>query len=47
MAWNEPGNNNGNDGRDNDPWGNNNRGDQRPGGRDQGPLFFFFLSFFL
>ncbi|MDV6254176.1 FtsH protease activity modulator HflK [Vibrio sp. EA2] len=37
MAWNEPGNNNGNDGRDKDPWGNNNRGDQRPGGRDQGP----------
>ncbi len=37
MAWNEPGNNNGNDGRDNDPWGNNNRGGQRPGGRDQGP----------
>lgn len=33
MAWNEPGNNNGNDGRDKDPWGNkNNRG-----GRDQGP----------
>ncbi len=26
MAWNEPGNNNGNNGRDNDPWGNNNRG---------------------
>ncbi len=21
MAWNEPGNNNGNNGRDNDPWG--------------------------
>ncbi|WP_280630570.1 hypothetical protein, partial [Vibrio cholerae] len=20
MAWNEPGNNNGNNGRDNDPW---------------------------
>ncbi|EGQ8175703.1 FtsH protease activity modulator HflK [Vibrio vulnificus] len=38
MAWNEPGNNNGNNGRDNDPWGNNNRGGQRPGGRDQGPL---------
>ncbi|TOA68679.1 FtsH protease activity modulator HflK [Vibrio parahaemolyticus] len=37
MAWNEPGNNNGNNGRDNDPWGNNNRGAQRPGGRDQGP----------
>ncbi|MDF4711095.1 FtsH protease activity modulator HflK [Vibrio parahaemolyticus] len=37
MAWNEPGNNNGNNGRDNDPWGNNNRGGQRPGGRDQGP----------
>ncbi len=33
MAWNEPGNNNGDNGRDNDPWGNkNNRG-----GRDQGP----------
>ena len=33
MAWNEPGNNIGNNGRDNDPWGkNNNRG-----GRDQGP----------
>ncbi|EOX0972640.1 FtsH protease activity modulator HflK [Vibrio parahaemolyticus] len=37
MAWNEPGNNNGNNGRDNDPWGNNNRGGQRSGGRDQGP----------
>ncbi|HAS6129583.1 TPA: FtsH protease activity modulator HflK [Vibrio vulnificus] len=37
MAWNEPGNNNGKNGRDNDPWGNNNRGGQRPGGRDQGP----------
>ncbi|HFQ5228445.1 TPA: FtsH protease activity modulator HflK [Vibrio vulnificus] len=37
MAWNEPGNNNGNNGRDNDTWGNNNRGGQRPGGRDQGP----------
>ncbi|EPE2669807.1 FtsH protease activity modulator HflK [Vibrio parahaemolyticus] len=37
MAWNEPGNNNGNNDRDNDPWGNNNRGGQRPGGRDQGP----------
>ncbi|OQU46674.1 FtsH protease activity modulator HflK [Vibrio parahaemolyticus] len=37
MAWNEPGNNNGNNGRDNDPWGNNNSGGQRPGGRDQGP----------
>ncbi len=37
MAWNEPGNNNGNNGRDNYPWGNNNRGGQRPGGRDQGP----------
>ncbi|EIO4096326.1 FtsH protease activity modulator HflK [Vibrio parahaemolyticus] len=37
MAWNEPGNNNGNNGLDNDPWGNNNRGGQRPGGRDQGP----------
>ncbi len=36
MAWNEPGNNNGNNGRDNDPWGNNNnRGDK--GGREQGP----------
>ncbi|MDN3608353.1 FtsH protease activity modulator HflK [Vibrio ostreicida] len=35
MAWNEPGNNNGNDGRDNDPWGNNNRGNK--GGREQGP----------
>ena len=34
MAWNEPGNNNGNNGRDNDPWGSNNRGN---GGRDQGP----------
>lgn len=34
MAWNEPGNNNGNNnGRDNDPWGNK---DNR-GGRDQGP----------
>jgi len=33
MAWNEPGNNNGNDGRDKDPWGNNNN----RGGRDQGP----------
>jgi membrane protease subunit HflK len=32
MAWNEPGNNNGNNGRDKDPWGNNNRG-----GREQGP----------
>ncbi len=31
MAWNEPGNNNGDNGRDKDPWGNNNRG------RDQGP----------
>ncbi|CAH8228930.1 regulator of FtsH protease [Vibrio aestuarianus] len=37
MAWNEPGNNNGNNGRDNDPWGNNNRGDKNSGGRDQGP----------
>ncbi|USD65067.1 FtsH protease activity modulator HflK [Vibrio sp. SCSIO 43136] len=39
MAWNEPGNNNGNNGRDNDPWGNNDRGNgQRPNnGRDQGP----------
>ncbi|EGS62070.1 MULTISPECIES: FtsH protease activity modulator HflK [Vibrio] len=36
MAWNEPGNNNGNNGRDNDPWGNNNRGNNK-GGRDQGP----------
>ena len=36
MAWNEPGNNNGNNGgRDNDPWGNNNRGNN--GGREQGP----------
>jgi membrane protease subunit HflK len=35
MARNEPGNNNGNNGRDNDPWGNNNRGNK--GGRDQGP----------
>ncbi|MFV0575499.1 MAG: FtsH protease activity modulator HflK [Vibrio sp.] len=33
MAWNEPGNNNDNNGRDKDPWGNkNNRG-----GREQGP----------
>lgn len=32
MAWNEPGNNNGNKDRDNDPWGNDHRG-----GRDQGP----------
>ncbi|MDR9830746.1 FtsH protease activity modulator HflK [Vibrio sp. FNV 38] len=37
MAWNEPGNNNGNNGRDNDPWGNNNRGGQKSGGREQGP----------
>lgn len=42
MAWNEPGNNNGNNGRDKDPWGNNNRGDRNQGdrnngGRDQGP----------
>ncbi len=39
MAWNEPGNNNGNKDRDNnDPWGNNNRGDRNSGGRDhQGP----------
>ncbi len=37
MAWNEPGNNNGNNGRDKDPWGNNNRGDRNSGGRDQGP----------
>ncbi len=35
MAWNEPGNNNGDNGRDKDPWGNNNRGNK--GGRDQGP----------
>jgi membrane protease subunit HflK len=35
MAWNEPGNNNGNDGNDKDPWGNNNKGNR--GGRDQGP----------
>ncbi|GAA5648540.1 MULTISPECIES: FtsH protease activity modulator HflK [Vibrio] len=33
MAWNEPGNNNGDKGRDKDPWGNNNN----RGGRDQGP----------
>ncbi|PMH42370.1 HflK protein [Vibrio sp. 10N.286.49.B3] len=33
MAWNEPGNNNGNNGRDNDPWG---KQDNR-GGREQGP----------
>lgn len=26
MAWNEPGNNNGDNGRDNDPWKNQNRG---------------------
>lgn len=33
MAWNEPGNNNDDNGRDKDPWGNkNNRG-----GRNQGP----------
>ncbi|CAH0524472.1 FtsH protease activity modulator HflK [Vibrio hippocampi] len=37
MAWNEPGNNNGNNGRDNDPWGNNNRGGRNSGGREQGP----------
>jgi membrane protease subunit HflK len=37
MAWNEPGNNNGNNGRDNDPWGNNDRGNQQSGGRNQGP----------
>ncbi|GAM69770.1 hflK protein [Vibrio sp. JCM 19236] len=37
MAWNEPGNNNGNNGRDNDPWGNNDRGNQNSGGRNQGP----------
>ena len=36
MAWNEPGNNDGDKGRDNnDPWGNNNRGNK--GGREQGP----------
>ena len=34
MAWNEPGNNNnGDNGRDNDPWGNN----KNRGGRNQGP----------
>lgn len=33
MAWNEPGNNNGDKGRDKDPWGNNNN----RGGREQGP----------
>ncbi len=38
MAWNEPGNNNGdNNGRDKDPWGNNDRGNRNSGGRDQGP----------
>ncbi len=37
MAWNEPGNNNGNNGRDNDPWGNNDRGNRNSGGRNQGP----------
>ncbi|ORT50732.1 membrane protease HflK [Vibrio sp. qd031] len=40
MAWNEPGNNNGNngkDGRDNDPWGNNDRGNRNSGGKNQGP----------
>ncbi|GEA62629.1 FtsH protease activity modulator HflK [Vibrio comitans] len=37
MAWNEPGNNNGNNGRDNDPWGNKDRGNQQSGGRNQGP----------
>jgi membrane protease subunit HflK len=36
MAWNEPGNNNGNNGRDNDPWGQKDRGNQQ-GGRNQGP----------
>ena len=34
MAWNEPGNN-GNNGRDKDPWGNNQRDNKS--GRDQGP----------
>lgn len=34
MAWNEPGNNNDNNGRENDPWGKNN---DRGKGRDQGP----------
>ena len=33
MAWNEPGNNNDNNGRDNDPWGKN----KNRGGREQGP----------
>ncbi|MFA0088792.1 FtsH protease activity modulator HflK [Vibrio sp. 10N.261.51.F12] len=37
MAWNEPGNNNGNNGRDNDPWGNNNRDGRKSGDRNQGP----------
>ncbi|OBT16388.1 HflK protein [Vibrio sp. UCD-FRSSP16_10] len=37
MAWNEPGNNNGNNGHDNDPWGNKDRGKQQSGGRNQGP----------
>ncbi|RQW61145.1 FtsH protease activity modulator HflK [Vibrio viridaestus] len=32
MAWNEPGNNGNNNGRDNDPWGNGKRK-----GQDQGP----------
>ncbi|CAM3782639.1 Modulator of FtsH protease HflK [Vibrio aerogenes CECT 7868] len=36
MAWNEPGNNNGNNDRDKDPWGNNNDHGNR-GGREQGP----------
>ena len=33
MAWNEPGNNNDNNGQDKDPWGKN----KNRGGRDQGP----------
>lgn len=33
MAWNEPGNNNGDKGRDKDPWSNN----KPRGGREQGP----------
>ncbi|MBD1575241.1 MULTISPECIES: FtsH protease activity modulator HflK [Vibrio] len=33
MAWNEPGNNNDNNGSDKDPWGKN----KNRGGRDQGP----------
>jgi membrane protease subunit HflK len=36
MAWNEPGNNNGNNDRDKDPWGNNSDHGNR-GGREQGP----------